>query len=119
MIVLAAGTALGRLAFGAGLLFFFAIAIAAMAVLTIHKILRKLAETRIAPEYQAQKFASLRSYSCRNGNGRPAEIHPRYPTVICIQSDCYSWRGKRYFPKISGSEGTASYQEQEMGQPCL
>jgi len=49
MIVLAAGTALGRLAFGAGLLFLFAIAVAAMAVLTIHKILRKLAGTRIAP----------------------------------------------------------------------
>jgi len=22
-------------------------------------------------------------------------------TVIYIQSDCYTWRGKRYFPKIS------------------
>jgi heme-degrading monooxygenase HmoA len=31
--------------------------------------------------------------------------------IGCIQSDCYSWGGKRYFPKISGSEGTASYQE--------
>jgi len=37
MIVLAAGTALRRLAFWTGLLLFFAIAIAAMAVLTIHK----------------------------------------------------------------------------------
>jgi hypothetical protein len=36
MIVLAAGTALGGLALGAGLLFFFGIAVAAMAVLTIH-----------------------------------------------------------------------------------
>jgi len=43
MIVLSAGTALGRLAFGAGLLFFVAIAVAAMAVLTIHRYLRALA----------------------------------------------------------------------------
>ena len=42
MIVLSAGTALGRLAFGTGLLFFVAIAIAAMAVLTIHRYLRAL-----------------------------------------------------------------------------
>jgi hypothetical protein len=34
---------LRRLAFGAGLLFFVAIAIAAMAVLTIHRYLRALA----------------------------------------------------------------------------
>jgi hypothetical protein len=39
--------------------------------------------------------------------------------IDCIQSDCYTWRGKKYFPKISVSEGTASYQEQEMGQPSL
>jgi len=45
MIVLSAGTALGWLAFRAGLLFFFGIAIAAMAVLTIHKFLRTLART--------------------------------------------------------------------------
>ena len=43
MIVLSAGTALRWLAFGAGLLFFVAIAIAAMAVLTIHRYLRALA----------------------------------------------------------------------------
>jgi len=43
MIVLSARTALGRLAFGAGLLFFVAIAVAAMAVLTIHRYLRALA----------------------------------------------------------------------------
>jgi hypothetical protein len=43
MIVLSAGTALGRLTFGAGLLFFVAIAVAAMAVLTIHRYLRALA----------------------------------------------------------------------------
>jgi hypothetical protein len=36
---------LGRFTFGAGLLFFVAIAIAAMAVLTIHKFLRTLALT--------------------------------------------------------------------------
>jgi hypothetical protein len=42
MIVLAAGTTLRRLTFGAGLLFFVAIAVAAMAVLTIHKYLRTL-----------------------------------------------------------------------------
>src|SRR5207245_8112097 len=42
-IVLSAGTSLRRLAFWAGLLFFFAIAIAAMTVLAIHKFLRTLA----------------------------------------------------------------------------
>jgi hypothetical protein len=45
MIVLSARAALGWLAFRAGLLFFVAIAIAAMAVLTIHKFLRTLART--------------------------------------------------------------------------
>ena len=45
MIVLAAGTALRRFTFGAGFLFFVAIAIAAMAVLTIHKYLRTLTLT--------------------------------------------------------------------------
>jgi hypothetical protein len=43
MIVLTAGTALRGLAFGAGLLFFFGIAVAAMAVLTIHRYLRAVA----------------------------------------------------------------------------
>jgi hypothetical protein len=43
MIVLTAGTALRGLTFGAGLLFFFGIAVAAMAVLTIHKYLRAMA----------------------------------------------------------------------------
>ena len=45
MIVLSAGTALWGLTFGARLLFFIGIAIAAMTVLTIHKILRTLART--------------------------------------------------------------------------
>ena len=45
VIVLAAGTALRRFTFGAGFLFFVAIAIAAMAVLTIHKYLRTLTLT--------------------------------------------------------------------------
>ena len=43
MIVLSSGTTLRGLAFGAGLLFFFGIAIAAMAVLTIHRNLRAMA----------------------------------------------------------------------------
>jgi hypothetical protein len=46
-------------------------------------------------------------------------LHPAYPTLVCIQSDCYTWRRERYFLKISGAEGIAGIQEQEMGQPCL
>ena len=49
MIVLSARTALRRLAFGAGLLFLVAIAIAAMAVLTIHRYLRALALRQCEP----------------------------------------------------------------------
>ena len=45
MIVLSARATLGRFAFGASFLFFVGIAIAAMTVLTIHKILRTLART--------------------------------------------------------------------------
>ena len=45
MIVLSAGAALRGLTFGARFLFFFGIAIAAMTVLTIHKILRAIAST--------------------------------------------------------------------------
>lgn len=42
------------------------------------------------------------------------------PETRCIiQSDCYTWRGDRYFSKISGSERLADIQEQEMGQLCL
>ena len=45
MIVLSARATLGRFAFGASFLFFVGIAIAAMTVLTIHKILRAIART--------------------------------------------------------------------------
>jgi hypothetical protein len=45
MIILSAGAALRGLAFGARFLFFVAIAISAMAVLTIHKFLRTLLPT--------------------------------------------------------------------------
>src|SRR5579859_3002684 len=54
MIVLTARTALRGLAFGAGLLFFFGIAIAAMAVLTIHKYLR----ARAWRQSEGKDFAS-------------------------------------------------------------
>jgi len=78
MIVLSAGSALGWFAFRAGLLFFFAIAIAAMAVLAIHRFLRTQLHTQ---EWKRAAYTT--------------------GTVICIQSDCYTWRGKRYFPNIS------------------
>jgi hypothetical protein len=44
---------LWRLAFGTGLLFFVAVAIAAMAVLTIHRYLRALASR----QYERKEFA--------------------------------------------------------------
>jgi hypothetical protein len=111
MIVLSAGTSLGRLAFWAGLLFFIGIAITAMTVLAIHKFLRTSSERQ---KRANRKVALLRTYTYRHGKGGF-----RYCTLICIQSDCYTWRRKRYFPKISGSEGTAGIQEQKMGHLCL
>src|ERR1700756_285082 len=53
MIVLSARTALRRLAFGAGLLFFVAIAIAARGVLPIHRSLRALALRQCEPKASA------------------------------------------------------------------
>jgi len=53
MIVLSSRTALRGLAFGAGLLFFFGIAIAAMAVLTIHGFLR----ARVWRQSEGKEFA--------------------------------------------------------------
>jgi hypothetical protein len=119
MIVLAARAALRRLTFGAGFLFFVAIAIAAMAVLTIHKYLRTLTITLNSSRNELGKFASQHSYTYENRFRAVYALHPDVSNIGCIQSDCYTWRDKRYFPKISGSEGTASYQEQETGQHCL
>ena len=111
MIVLSAGTALRRFAFWAGLLFFFGIAIAAMTVLAIHKFLRTLAE-RQSERTESSRYCGPTPIDMEKGGST-------YCTLVCIQSDCYTWRRKRYFPKISGSEGTAGIQEQKMGQPCL
>jgi hypothetical protein len=60
MIVLSAGTSLRWLAFWAGLLFFFGIAIAAMTVLAIHKFLPTLAKRQ----------------NERTENSRYADLHP-------------------------------------------
>src|SRR6266436_116917 len=75
-----------------------------MVVLTIHKILRSLTGTLalalISWRNELGEFASQRSYTYRNEDGRFKVLHPNlYPIVVCIQSDCYAWRGKRYFPK--------------------
>jgi hypothetical protein len=70
MIVLAAGTTLRRFTFGAGLLFFVAIAVAAMAVLTVHKYLRTLTLTLNSSRNELGKFASQHSYTYENRFGR-------------------------------------------------
>jgi hypothetical protein len=111
MIVLSARTSLRWLAFWAGLLFFIGIAIPAMTVLAIHKFLRTLAE-RQNEQTENSRYSGPTPIDMEKGGST-------YCTLVCIQSDCYTWRRKRYFPKISGSEGTAGIQEQKMGQPCL
>jgi len=111
MIVLSAGTSLRWLTFWAGLLFFFGIAIPAMTVLAIHKFLRTLAE-RQNERTESSRYCGPTPIDMEKGGST-------YCTLVCIQSDCYTWRRKRYFPKISGSEGTAGIQEQKMGQPSL
>ena len=111
MIVLSARASLRWLTFWAGLLFFFGIAIPAMTVLAIHKFLRTLAE-RQNEQTESSRYCGPTPIDMEKGGST-------YCTLVCIQSDCYTWRRKRYFPKISGSEGTAGIQEQKMGQPCL
>ena len=111
MIVLSAGTSLRWFTFWAGLLFFFGIAIPAMTVLAIHKFLRTLAE-RQNERTENSRYCGPTPIDMDKGGSTSR-------TLVCIQSDCYTWRRKLYFPKISGSEGTAGIQEQKMGQPCL
>ena len=78
MIVLPAGTTLRGLTFGAGLLFFVAIAVAAMAVLTIHKYLRTLTHTLKSWRNELGKFAAQHRCTYENRFGRF-----RHCTLMC------------------------------------
>jgi hypothetical protein len=73
---------LRRLTFGAGLLFFVAIAVAAMAVLTIHKYLRTLTLTLNSSRNELGKFAPQHSYTYENRFGRSTHCTLMCPILV-------------------------------------